>query len=559
VSRPNIRRVSPRLRLSLRAAFCLTTPLVVGLIAHQRSYGTLVALGALWAVSQDGMDRWRQRRLRLLGVALAGGSGIGVGALFINHVNAWWALVVLYGAVALVAGVIEASLWATQGMYLLLGVILGGGLRFSDRIWQCGVAIALGGLWVYFVAGLTDRRSRRADQRICVASALRSLADLLSTIGTEAMDPARARAVFALDAAQDVVGTRRLDGADDEVVALHQCFVVALQLGEVTSYLVDKDERVDVSVVEALRHVATLVAQRTCVEATHQCDEYSDRFAISLTSASAPYIANAFRVPSPATMVATPPFRSTIARLPMVERLRFAALLSVAVVAATLLSRALEGPRGYWLPMSVAFIFRPDLGPVMRRAVARTIGTLAGVGIAALVALGGNGEVVLIVLCCAMAAAVPWAAQRSHALTVMVFTPIVFVFVGVLGPDQNLFGPRIVDTACAAGIVLAIDYVLWLHAPSLRPPQQLAQADRATGRYLATDDRTGMVARHSLRRNALRAVTNARSAIELARVEPHLGHDSSPDLDRRLEELVGRIDSHTAELIEGDAPARPDA
>jgi len=35
-----------------------------------------------------------------------------------------------------------------------------------------------------------------------------------------------------------------------------------------------------------------------------------------------------------------------------------------------------------------------------------------------------------------MAAAVPWAAQRSHALTVMVFTPIIFVFVGVLGPTR---------------------------------------------------------------------------------------------------------------------------
>ena len=141
----------------------------------------------------------------------------------------------------------------------------------------------------------------------------------------------------------------------------------------------------------------------------------------------------------------------------------------------------------------------------------------------------------------------------------MVFTPIVFVFVGVLGPDQNLFGPRIVDTALAAGIVLAIDYVLWLHAPSLRPPQQVAQAERAADRYLATNERSGTVVRHSLRRNALRAVTNARSAVELARVEPHLGHDSSPDLDRRIKALVESIDSHTATLIEGDAPAPTDA
>ena len=87
--------------------------------------------------------------------------------------------------------------------------------------------------------------------------------------------------------------------------------------------------------------------------------------------------------------------------------------------------------------MSVAFVFRPDLGPVMRRAMARVIGTFASMGIAALLALAGNEQVLLVVLCCAMAAAVPWAAQRSHALTVMVFAPMIFVFVGVLGPRSE--------------------------------------------------------------------------------------------------------------------------
>jgi uncharacterized membrane protein YsdA (DUF1294 family) len=102
----------------------LATPLVVGLITGQRAYGTLVAIGALWGVSQDGSDRWRSRAPRLLGVALVGGPGLAVGALFVNHVRAAWALVVLFGVVAFVAGLIEASLWATQGMYLLLGANL---------------------------------------------------------------------------------------------------------------------------------------------------------------------------------------------------------------------------------------------------------------------------------------------------------------------------------------------------------------------------------------------------------------------------------------------------
>jgi uncharacterized membrane protein YccC len=540
---------SSQVRLSARAAMCLAAPLIIGLITGERAYGTLVALGALWAVSQDGVDRWRNRAPRMLGVALAGGPGLALGALFVNQVHAPWSLVVLFGVVAFIAGVVEASLWATQGMYLLLGAILGGGLVFTGRIWQSALCLMVGGLFVYSVASLTDRRSRRADQRLCLANGLQALAQLLDAIGTEGLNHARSRAVVILDAAQDVVGAKKLPN-DDEGVAIHQVFVVVLQLGELASYLASKVESVDPAVSAALREVVVTIRERSCVAAVTQLDGFATTFASALHSPSRQFVAAALHVPEKSTLASEMPFRSTIHRLPMIDRLRFALLLGVAVVAATIIAHTLDGPRGYWLPMTVAFIFRPDLGPVMRRAISRVIGTLAGVGIAALVALAGNQQVSLIVLSCAMAAAVPWAAQRSHALTVMVFTPIVFVFVGVLGPDQSLFGPRIVDTAIGASIVLAIDYVMWLHAPSLRPRQQLEQVGAAVANYERTTPTSDPVTRHSLRRNALRSVTRARSAIKLAGIEPHLFHESGAPYLAQLNTYIDEIDDHTVELFE---------
>jgi uncharacterized membrane protein YccC len=542
-------RISSQARLSGRAAVCLATPLLVGLATNQRAYGTLVALGALWAVSQDGLDRWRNRAPRLLGVAIAGGPGLLIGALFVNHVEAPWALVVLFGAVALIAGFIEASLWATQGMYLLLGAILGGGLGFTGRIWQSALCIVAGGLFVYLVASLTDRRSRRADQRLCLANGFVSIAQLLDAIGTEGLNHARSRSVVIIDAAQDVIGAKRIPD-DNEGVAIHQCFIVLLQLGELASYLTSKAESADVTVTVALRSVSQVVGQGSCVDAVSMLNAYAATFLTTLSAPSRLLVARAFECPNRATLVAEPPFRSTIHRLPLIDRFRFAILLAGAIVVATIIAHALDGPRGYWLPMSVAFVFRPDLGPVMRRAISRIIGTLAGVGIAALLAVAGNEQALLIVLCCAMAAAVPWAAQRSHALTVMVFTPIIFVFVGVLGPDQNLFGPRIVDTTIGAALVLTIDYVLWLHAPSLRPRKQLEQVAEATRHYAATTVASDLVTRHSLRRNALRSVTRARSAIRLAAVEPHLFHETGSTSYSQLNEMVKLIDDHTVALLE---------
>ncbi len=550
-SKSSPRRITPRVRLSLRAAFCLTTPLVIGLIIGQRSYGTLVALGSLWGVSQDGLDRWRIRAPRLQGVAIASGVGVVVGSEFVTLVSSPWALIALLGVVAFVAGVIEASLWSSAGMYVLLGTIIGGGLGFAGRTWQAALAISLGVLWVYAVASLTDRRSRLLDQRSSLFHAFRALANLLEGADTVQLEALRSRAVVVLDTAQDVIGTEQVDAHDDEMVALYQGFVVALQLGELSSYLASKGEAVEARVAEALRDIGAVIRYESGRGGLAQIDRYRESFADDEALVAGAFLAAALRYPDPAQLKDVRTFRSTIYRLPMFDRLRFAVLLSGAILVAAVISHLLEGPKGYWLPMSVAFILRPDLGPVVRRAVARTIGTLAGVGIAALIALLGNPEILLIVLCCAMAASVPLAAQRSHALTVMVFTPIVFVFIGVLGSDQNLFVPRIVDTVIAAVIVLFIDFVLWLHAPSLRPRQLVEQANVATLNYQRTTPQSDAVTRHSLRRNALRVVTRARASIEQAQAEPHLFGARDPSLADRLDLLIGLIDLHTLELIEG--------
>jgi uncharacterized membrane protein YccC len=194
--------------------------------------------------------------------------------------------------------------------------------------------------------------------------------------------------------------------------------------------------------------------------------------------------------------------------------------LATATVAAAALTHLIDGPHAFWLPLSVAFILRPDLGPVIPRATARTAGTLAGVGLAALVTKLGDSPASLVVLCVVLAAIVPLTSRRSHALTVFIFTPIVFVFLSVLGPDQTLFFPRIIDTALAAAIVLMIDGALWTRAPSLRPAQQLARAEKSVARYETSTDVVSSESRHQLRRNALRATAHAGRACARRRGNP---------------------------------------
>jgi uncharacterized membrane protein YccC len=549
------RRLSVRtaqIRLSIRAAFCLSVPLLVGVIINQRLYAIVFAIGALWAVSQDGLDEWEARGPRLLGVAVAAGVGVAVGATVVNHEGAEWSVLVLFATVALVAGFVEASDRATQGAYLLIGTIMGAGLEFTGKVWQATLCVTGGALWVYGVAALTDRRGRLSNQRVFLANAFDQLAILVDTLGTPAFYDVRARSVITLDSAQDVVGTARLHRDNEEEVALRECLVVALRTGEVVSFLEGKGLHVGAAVAPTLRGVAATLRGESGVAAIARLAELPALFGLvegvgeRVTASITLNEATKLRALAPRIGVR----RSSHRRVPVLERGRFAMILAIAVVSGTLVADALDGQHGFWLPLSVAFILRPDLGPVITRALARTAGTVVGVGIAAFVSWTGNSLPSLIVLSCLMAAVTPWAARRSHVLAVMAFTPIVFVFLGLLGSEKYLFVPRIIDTALAAAIVLTLDVVLWSTAPSLRPVQQLERARIAARTYEHEAPSDDPMRRNTLRRNALRAVSNARSSLDQATAEPRLLRRAVVASVSQLDAIEAAIDAHTVSLFE---------
>lgn len=546
----NPKHYSLDVRLTIRSAICLTLPLIVGLATNHRATGTLVALGALWGVSQDGVDRWRTRSNRLLGVTACAAFGMTYGALLARYATAFPVAVSLLALIALVAGVIEASLWASQGMFLLLGAVVGMGLGVAHTAWEAGLAIGVGAFWSWAVAAITDARSRWTDQRLSVAQAFTVLAEMFDTMGSAKYQAVHARARTVLDYAQDVVGAKAIAKESLDFAALYQCFIVALQFGELTAHVASNKQDVRSTVATALRHVAATIRDNQVASALALTRTYEASF----REQGFWDVAIAFNAPSIEQLQLAPPFRTSISRLPLAERFRFAGLLTTVTIVATVLAHSLSGPKGYWLPMSAVFIFRPDTGPVMQRALARTAGTLAGVTIAAAVDWLGQTQLLLIVLCCAMAIGVPWSKKRHYALTVMFFTPIVFVFIGLLHPEVNYFGTRIIDTALGAAIVLAVDLLVWVRAPSLRPGPQVERARSVTSEYLATTTASDPVTRHSLRRKALRAVARASDALVQSARERRPAVDDPASARATLRQLREAIDSHASELFRSSRP-----
>ena len=191
---------------------------------------------------------------------------------------------------------------------------------------------------------------------------------------------------------------------------MFQCLTAALRCGEIVSFLAGTGAETPQQLCAALDRSASELRQGSADRAVVVLEGTGPTAQARVGSV----IQQALHVPEP---VLTEPrvYPSTRFSIPLPERFRFGVVLAASIALAAVLARVLHGPHSFWLPLTVAFIARPDLGPLIPRAMARTVGTLIGVGIAAAVSITGNSLLLLIVLSCLMAAAVPWASRRSHA------------------------------------------------------------------------------------------------------------------------------------------------
>ena len=313
-----------------RSAVSIGLPLAIGLLTGHRLDGMLIGLGALWAVSQDGLDPAVSRLPRILAIAVTSALGILIGAVVLRCGGTGWPVWLALLAVGAVAGAFEVG-GKTAGaasLHLLLGAIVASGLPLPGPVWQGAVLVLAGALWHAALALACEPRLR-------------------AWLAVRAPRPSRADAGRAVTAA---------------------------------------------------------------VSAT--------------------------------------------------DRLRAAAMTGLLVAGGSVLAGALQDRRTYWLPLAVAFIFRPTTGPVGRRALARTAGTATGALIAAILAAVAPGDWPATALAAVCGAAMPIAARRGYGPMCAVFTPIVFTFLDMADDNHGLFATRALDTAIAGALVIVADVAL---------------------------------------------------------------------------------------------------
>lgn len=153
--------------------------------------------------------------------------------------------------------------------------------------------------------------------------------------------------------------------------------------------------------------------------------------------------------------------------------LRIAAAAALLAMAATLLNKVAEIPHGYWIPVTALIILKPEPSKTVERTIYRICGTVAGAGIATLIAALLRPDETMLAVLVVLLAGCSYAMQRSgYAAYVASITACVAFLVSLAGlPEIVVVEQRILATI--VGSLMALLATLLLQAwPGSRPREE---------------------------------------------------------------------------------------
>ncbi|MGC0312484.1 putative membrane protein YccC [Kitasatospora acidiphila] len=558
--------------LAPRAAAGMAVPLCAGLAAGRLDLGVFAGLGAMHATLNDRVEPAGLRLLRIGGALAASATGMLIGGAVLHWRLPTAVAVLVLTAVAFVSGALSATgpRGSAAGLLLLVSTALGDGMAPPHPWWVAG-PMMLAGAGLVVLLGLPYRPHAHSDpRRLQLAEVYRALGTLLKELGTSQGPAARRVLTGRLNQLQDQLPPPRPGARESaRLSALRRAYEGALAATEAASGLLWARRPVPPEVAalpEQLARTLAADAPPPPLPAWHPDTPARRALADALRTAAD---AVAGRPADPATVVRTapvPPPDPWRLRGRLLSRgaARYGARVALCIGVAEVLTAALPLNRSYWVPMTVAFVLKPDLGSVFLRAVSRAVGTVLGVVLtAALLSLTTErwALVGVVALCVAL---LPWSAAAHYGLNTMVMTPLALVLVQLGGGSGSAeVGPRVLDTVLASVIVLVFGYLLWPERAPHRIEPRLVTATETLRAYLTSvteppaEDARAQV---WLRRTAYRALADARQEVQHGLTEPPpAGQRAEAWLPATaaLERLSGAVAAYAAQLRYGGRLSEP--
>jgi uncharacterized membrane protein YccC len=506
-----------------RAPIALAVPIAVAFLAGHLQFGALISVGALPSVMADAPGPYRYRARRLGGALFAAGIGYLTGLFTGGHPAVSIPAVVLVAAVSALVSAAGSNA-SVAALQLFVFTMLGTGQHALGT--PPGIALlcfVIGASWGLLVAlaGWTWRGT--TPERTAVAQVFIELAALHSARDEDVKRAARHQLTTAMNTAYDRLLTARswLSGRDAAYRKLLNLLAAATPAVEASVALVNAGRTAPPEVVDYLSRAATAVLADQPVPPAPEADpEFAPLYAGLAKIRTG--TERSRRAPEPWWRRLREWLSSLTGPLTWLAALRLSLCVAIAEVAALLLP--LE--RSYWITLTVGIVLKPDFGSVFGRAVLRGIGTVAGVGLGAVVlGLDADGWVLVVVIA-AFAGGIAIGKVRSYGILSAFVTPLIILQTDLTNHgDWSVAFARLVDTVLGCLIVLVFGYLLWPGSRRPRVGGRLADALDTVAKYVerglspveSPEDR---MERSRARRRAYRALADLRTAFQQVVVEP---------------------------------------
>ena len=522
-----------------RAALAICVPLSAAYAAGRGTLGVLPATGGLLGTMTDAGGPYLSRVKRVCSAAVFGGAaGLAIGA--VTHGHGWLAVVALV-VVAGVSGLLSAlgDIGSVTGLQLLVYTSLGAGPIGALRpVWHTAAGFLAGVVWALILILPGWLRAPYGREQRDVAAVYDALAGLLrsvgGSVGGDEYTARRQALTSALNTAYDELLTARstATGLNRRRARLLAALNASHLMAEATVAVGVAGTRPPPMVIDVVSRLAGAI--RTGAPPPMIPPSWDESPAM-LTLRDA--MAEAARALSRDWYRAWPSPRRTPAagRVNWIFTLR----LMTCMGAAGLVSEVLPLQRSYWVPLTVAIVFKPDYGSVFARALQRGIGTVVGAVAGAVLLVLVHGAWLLIPFG-VLAALLPFGRSRNYGLLATFLTPLVVVLIDLLSPGGwRLAEDRLIDTLIGCAIVLLIGFAPWPMSWYSHLPRQYARTALDVCRYLevalgsgtGADAGSGQAggpppARSRMRRSTYRALADLRAEFQRTMSEP-------PSISRR--------------------------
>jgi uncharacterized membrane protein YccC len=495
--------------IGLRNALGVALPLIVGTAIGHPAGGLLMAVGALNVSYSDGVEPYRQRARRMLGATCFGALAVGAGGLLgRDHLL----LVALAALCAFAAGMMAAvGQTATDiGGMALATLIVFAAQAMTPKVALQSMALAFGGgllQTALAVASWTVHRyvpERRAlaafyaelaqaaanAQQSAEASvappasyqsteAQRALAALVGDHSLEAerylallSQAERIRlSLLALGRLRIRMGRQRKDQPQTAILdrslsaASHALSAIALSIGAANHGTAEPgDVHQIAAAAEELRGSADPMAS----DARWQLDALAGqlRSAAELAFHTTPVGSAVFAAhesANPWTLRAAGAMAKLRANVSLNSAaFRHALRLAVGVAIGEALNHVTGSRRGYWMPMTISIVLRPDFAATFSRGVLRLAGTLAGLlvatGVVYFLAPSAGVEIFLIVFFTFLLRCF---GSANYGIFVTALTALVVFLVSITGvaPGPVMLARGL--NTLAGGVIALLAYALW--------------------------------------------------------------------------------------------------